>query len=75
MANPFEMMQFAERINTFKSQHPRALNFFGKAFGGEFREGTIIEMKVTDPDGNETIGNIKVTAEDLKTIEMLKSML
>ena len=74
MANPLELMQIGERINLFKTQHPRAVNFFSKAFGNGVKEGSVIEMKVTDPDGNETFGNIKVTPEDVKTIEILKNL-
>ncbi len=36
--------------------------------------GTIIEMKVTTPDGHERISNIKLTQEDLETIEILKNL-
>lgn len=74
MPNPLELMKFADRLNIFKNQHPKALNFFANAFGPGFREGTVIEMKVIDPDGNETFGNIKVTAEDLQTIEIIKNI-
>ncbi|MCR5525902.1 MAG: hypothetical protein K6F39_00780 [Lachnospiraceae bacterium] len=72
--NPIKMMQLAKRFNIFKDQHPKAVSFIQSIAASGFPEGTIIEMKVIDPQGNESIGNIKVTKEDLETVSILKDL-
>jgi 4-hydroxy-3-methylbut-2-enyl diphosphate reductase len=41
---------------------------------GQRVEGTVIEIKVTDPEGGEYISNIKLTREDIETVDMLKNI-
>ncbi len=63
MANPMDMMKLAQRLQIFSDTAQNAV-----------QTGTIIEMKVTTPDGHERISNIKLTQEDLETIEILKNL-
>ena len=74
MANPMDMMKLAQRLQIFSSQHPRAIAFLRDTAQNVVQTGTIIEMKVTTPDGHERISNIKLTQEDLETIEILKNL-
>ena len=71
--NPMQLMKLRERFSVFQSQHPRFVPFLQYA-GGSIREGSVIEMKITDPDGHDMITNIKVTPQDMETIELLKTM-
>lgn len=68
--NPMEMMKLKERMDIFMNQHPRVMPFF-QALGGKVTEGSVIEMKVTQPDGTELVSNIRVTADDLETVRLL----
>ena len=72
--NPMEMMKLAGRLKIFKEQHPKTIRFFTDVAQNAVREGTVIEMKVTDPDGKDYITNFRVTAEDMETVEMLKNL-
>lgn len=72
--NPMEMMKLAGRLNIFKEQHPRTVQFVTDVATTGIREGTVVEMKVTDPEGKEYIANFRVTAEDMETVQMLMSM-
>lgn len=72
--NPAIMMKMMQRMNIFRQQHPKFQAFLGSVTQGAIREGTIIEMKVTDPDGGEYISNIKLTKDDIETVEMMKSI-
>ena len=40
--------------------------------GKALKEGTVVEMRVTDPDGNEYVSNIRLTATDVETIRLLE---
>jgi hypothetical protein len=72
--NPAIMMKLMQRMNIFRTQHPKFQAFLGSVTQGAIREGSIIEIKVTDPDGGEYISNIKLTSDDIETVEMLKNM-
>ncbi|MCR5801775.1 MAG: hypothetical protein K6G57_05525 [Lachnospiraceae bacterium] len=72
--NPMEMMKIAERFRIFKSQHPKVPAFVKQVLGNAVCEGTVAELKVTTPDGKEYVTNMKITAEDLETIEIMKNL-
>ncbi|WP_338801424.1 hypothetical protein WAA20_15255 [Butyrivibrio fibrisolvens] len=63
-----------QRLNIFRTQHPKFQAFLGSVTQGAIREGTIIEIKVTDPDGGEYISNMKLTSDDIETVEILKNI-
>ena len=71
--NPIAMMQAAGRIKIFQEQHPKALAFIKSVSEGDIREGSVIEVKVTTPEGKESVSNIKVTKEDMETFKILKN--
>lgn len=72
--NPAIMMKLMQRMNIFRTQHPKFQAFLGSVTQGAIKEGTIIEIKVTDPNGGEYISNIKLTSDDIETVEMLKNI-
>ena len=71
--NPIAMMQVAGRIKIFKEQHPKALAFIQSVSEGDLREGSVIEVKVTTPEGKESVSNIKLTKDDIETFNLLNS--
>ena len=69
--NPIKIM---EAFNTFRSNHPKVVEFGKVAFSGQMEEGTIIEVSVTKP-GEETITtNMKLKQSDIDMFNELKSM-
>lgn len=72
--NPMAMMQMAKRFQIFSQEHPRVMPFFQMANATAIKEGAVIEMKVTSPEGKELVTNIKLTKDDIETIQMLKSL-
>ena len=52
MPNPMEIMKLMGMWNTFKSNHPKFPKFMAAAAQpGVITEDTILEMKITTPDG------------------------
>lgn len=70
--NPLAMMKIGERIRIFGEQHPRAVSFLKNLSRHGISEGSILELKVINSDGQEFLANIRITQEDLKTLEMFK---
>ena len=72
--NPMLLMQLQQRFNIFSQEHPKVLPFFRAIGSNAMQEGTIIDIKVTTPDGKTLESNIKVTANDIETAQMMMNM-
>ena len=72
--NPMDVMQLGSRFQTFNQQHPKFGAFLREAGKDAMREGSVIEMKVTSPEGQEYVTNIRLTAEDIETIQIIRNL-
>lgn len=72
--NPADLMKLSSRLKIFKEQHPKAEAFLNAVGREGMTEGSVLEFKCTTPEGKEYITNIRVTADDLETIEILKKI-
>ncbi len=72
--NPLKLMKLQGAWNTFKANHPKFPLFVSALAKEGITENTIIEMKVTTPDGKEFQSNIKLTASDMELIHSLKDL-
>ena len=72
--NPMDMMQFASRLGTFTQQHPKFIMFLKKVAHDGVSEGDILEINYRSGDGRESKANIKLTNEDIETINLIKNM-
>lgn len=70
--NPLKLMQMKETMDRFTAAHPKVLPFFRAVSGQALAEGTVIEMKVTTPEGKAYLSSIRLTQEDLKLIQEMK---
>ncbi|GFI23819.1 hypothetical protein IMSAGC011_02609 [Lachnospiraceae bacterium] len=69
------IMKFKGAWDTFTRNHPKFMPFM-QAVGREaVTDGTIIEVKVTSPEGKEYNTNMKITQSDLDLFEQLKGMI
>lgn len=69
------IMKFKGAWDTFTTNHPKFLPFM-QAVGREaVTDGTIIEVKVTSPEGKEYNTNMKITQSDLDLFAQLKTMI
>ena len=59
---------------TFTDGHPKFPMFLNAVRASGIKEGTVIGISVTQPDGKVIDTNIKVTAADLELFETLKSL-
>ena len=68
------IMQMKGAWDTFTKNHPKFPMFLKAVMSKGIKEGTVIEVTITDPEGNPIGTNIKVTESDLALFETLKSM-
>ncbi len=69
--NPMLIMQLQQRMQAFNADHPKVMPFMTAVKNNALVEGTIIDMKVTTPDGKTLESNIKLTANDIETMNLL----
>ena len=69
---PQLLMRFQQRLQLFQQDHPKVLPFVKAIGDNAVEEGTVIAMKVTTPDGRTLESNIKLTANDVETIKLMK---
>lgn len=69
--NPLTLLKMKDRLKVFNQEHPRVRQFFHKIKEEGLPEGSVLEMKVTLPDGREQVTNIRMTEQDVETIRML----
>ena len=70
--NPMKLMQLKSSWQSFVKRHPKFPLFWKAVYKQALTEGTILEFKVTTPDGRELASNIKISKEDLDLLKHLK---
>ncbi len=71
--NPMDMMKIGERLKKFEADHPKVFAF-GRAAAGSMREGAVIEMSITSPEGEKITTNMRINADDVETLQILMGM-
>lgn len=68
------VMKIKSAWETFSRNHPKFMPFM-QAVGREaIGDGTIIEIKVTSPEGKEFNTNMKLTQSDLDLFSQIKNL-
>lgn len=67
--NPMKIMQAKAAMNQFEKRHPKLPLFMDAVKNTALTEGTVIEIKVSTPQGKNYVTNLKLTKED---VELLK---
>ena len=67
----YEAYECQEQVS---KNHPKFVAFLNRCFAGGLKEGTIIEITVTNPGEAPITSNIKVQQSDLELLEELKEM-
>ena len=72
--NPMALLKLKEPFSIFSRQHPKVPLFFRKINEKGLEPGMILELKVTDNEGNNYVTNMKLTPEDVETLKLLHSL-
>lgn len=72
--NPASIFQMMNLWNKFKQNHPKFPKFMTAVYQSGIKEGSIIEINVTTPDGQTLNSNLKISADDMKLIEELRNL-
>ena len=67
-----DLMKLKGAWETFQRNHPKFPAFLNAVKCKGIQVGTVIEIKVTGPEGESIETNLKVTEEDLKLTDLLR---
>jgi len=71
--NPLKLMQMRESFDRFTTDHPKVVPFFQAVMNDGISEGTVIEIKVSNPQGKNYVSSIRVSAQDMEMLRSLSS--
>lgn len=74
MINPMKLMKFKDSWKAFEERHPKFVKFIMAVMNSGVGEGTIVDVKITLPDGREIASNMKVSAEDVEFLKGIGEM-
>lgn len=69
------IMQLKSEWDGFKLRHPKFPLFLNAAQQKGITEGTVIDIKITAPDGTELNSNLKIHPEDMEMFRKMKEMM
>lgn len=69
------MMKFKGTWDKFNKNHPKFVPFMQAVSQDAIGDGTIIEIKVTSPEGKEYNTNMKLTQADLELFAQIRGMM
>lgn len=72
--NPLKLLQLKSAWERFKSNHPRFPLFLSAVSKRGIKKGTVIEFKVTTPEGEELVSNIKIKQSDIALFHEITNM-
>ena len=75
MKNPAALFKIKGMWDTFVQNHPKFPMFLNAVKNSGISEGSILEVQITQPDGEVMKTNIKVTQSDLELFEQQKTLM
>ncbi len=73
--NPTQIFQILGAWQKFTQNHPKFPQFIKAVAAEGVREGTVMELTVTTPEGKEYCTNLKIRQEDLELLASLREMM
>lgn len=68
------LQQIKSGIDRFRINHPKFPLFLHAVSQEALKEGTLVEINVTTPEGKTYCSNVRLKADDMEFIESLKNM-
>ncbi len=69
--NPADLFRVKSAATKFNANHPKLLPFFAASKNKAMTPGTVIEIAITDPNGEKIETNLRVQESDVEFINLL----
>lgn len=70
--NPLKLMQLKNAWQSFAMRHPKFPLFWKTVYRQGLVDGTVLEFKVTTPEGKVLTSNMKVSQADLDLLKQIQ---
>ena len=74
MINPMDLFKVKGLLGEFGTNHPKFFPFLQAVAQAGAKEGTIVEMTVTTPEGTKMETNLRLSQSDLELIHLIREM-
>lgn len=74
MINPMKLMQLKPLWGKFQKNHPKFRQFFSAAAKSGVKEGSVIEITLTNTDGTTLSTNLRLTKDDIEMIHTISEV-
>lgn len=68
------LQQLKSGIDRFRSGHPKFPLFLKAVSQDALREGSVIEISVTTPEGKNYCSNVRLNADDIELMDTFKNL-
>lgn len=72
--NPLKLLQLKSAWDRFKTNHPKFPKFLSAIYKKGMAEGTVIELRVTTPNGEEMTANVKLKSDDIALFQEMQAL-
>ncbi len=72
--NPLQLLKIKEKLNAFKTRHPGFARFIRAVRKNGIPEGSVVDVKITFPDGKEINSNFRVSGEDMELASIISEL-
>ena len=73
--NPLKLLQFKNMWNGFRNRHNKFVQFMNAIYRRGLNEGTVVEIQIRTPQGQEYVSNFKVLPEDVEILKQFHESL
>lgn len=74
MINPANFFQMKMMWDKFTANHPKFPKFLQAAAQSSIGEGSVIEVKITQPNGDTIASNLKLTESDMELFRQIQDI-
>ena len=75
MKNPAQLLRLKKQWDGFTARHPKLIRYLVSVSDHSLVDGALLDLTVTDPEGNPLHANARLTAEDVAFLQALRSVL
>lgn len=72
--NPMLLVKLKTELNNFRKRHPGFTSFVRAVRRKGVPEDSVLDVKITTPDGETMTTNFRVSADDLAFIRMISDL-
>lgn len=75
MINPAKLLKYKHELSAFVERHPKFIRYLEVVKKDYVKEGSVVDVTVTEPEGKKIHANLRLNAEDVKTLTELEEFL